>query len=109
MTFPKKHTRKITVNNQTYLWHLNQNRIDGSPTHVTIGIDGKSGQILFLDPYPWSFEIRPRTIQQAITWALEHGWNPIKKSPPLYLGYLDDKFFVLPAGVKFTYELTTDD
>lgn len=105
MVFPKKHTRQISVDGHSYVWHLNQNSLFFKETHITIAESGMAGQILYLDPYPWELEIRPKTIRAAILWAIEKGWTPTKKGPSIYLGYRDGEFFTLPEESKFTHQI----
>ena len=78
MAFPKKYTRKIVVDDKAYLWHLNHNAIDTDVlNHITIQqADDRGADPLYLDPHPWSFQIRPKTIERAIRWALKNGWRP---------------------------------
>ncbi|MEM7432522.1 MAG: hypothetical protein AAF351_11385 [Pseudomonadota bacterium] len=105
MAFPKKHTRQISVDNRSYVWHLNQNSLVFREAHITIAENGVSGQILYLDPYPWGLEIRPKKVRKAILWAIENGWTPAKKGPPMYLGFQNGEFFILPGEAKFTHEI----
>ena len=109
MAFPKKYTRKITVNDQTYLWHLNENSIDFEEYHITIRHEKIAGQILYLDLYSWHLSIRPRTIREAILWALENGWEPKEKGKPIYVGYPDGKFQLLPEGIRFAYQMNRNE
>ena len=97
------------VDDETYFWHLNHNSIDTAvPSHITIQKSTGKGQILFLDPYPWSFEIRPKTIENGILWSLKNGWNPESTGPPFYVGYRKDRFILLPPGAKFTWDVFDD-
>ena len=109
MAFPKKHTREIIVNDQTYLWHLRKNDLYWGWHHITIRHKQVAGQILFIDPYSWHFEVRPRSIREGILFALENNWNPQEKGKPLYISYQETNFFVLPEGIQFAGQLKTDD
>ena len=60
--------------------------------------------ILYIDPTPWSFEIRPKMIEKAIIFALSHGWNPNEKYKEMYLSMKKDQLYVLPKGVKFGHQ-----
>ena len=103
MTFPKRDTREITINDIRYVWHLNGNDI-WHDSHITIRHASIAGQILYLDPMPWDFAIRPRTIREGILWALQNNWQPTTKALPLYVGYRNNQFIVLPKSIRFTHE-----
>ncbi|MEO1171892.1 MAG: hypothetical protein AAFX94_07540 [Myxococcota bacterium] len=32
--------------------------------------------VLFIDPFPWNFEIRLANVAAAVSWAVEQGWSP---------------------------------
>ena len=105
MAFPKKYTRKITIDNQIYLWHLNGNSLEFGEHHITIRHQQIAGQILYIDPYAWDLEIRPGMIREAILFALENGWLPLEKKAPMYLGFQNEQFILLPEGIEFIYQL----
>lgn len=102
----RKAKRKITVLNKEYLWVLDGNRIDGvRPQHIKIHLTGTEKSILYLDPYNWHFEVRPRTIEKAITFALENGWIPEEKGKTLVVSMnREGEFYILPHGINFWYE-----
>lgn len=77
MAWPKKGTRKITVDGVNYLWHYAAHCPLCSDDVFTIGIAGKP-HVLFVDPFPWSFELKPSSIASAIRWAINNGWTPLK-------------------------------
>lgn len=45
--------------------------------------------MLFIDPYPWSFEYRPRDVTVAIRWATAQGWTP-DDGPTRAMSFDDD-------------------
>jgi hypothetical protein len=105
----KKSIRKLHVDGEDYLWVLAGNTIDGvRESHIAVFLDTRR-QRLLLDPYSWHFEIRPRTIADAIRFALEEGWKPEESGPPLYLGYCEQGFFFLPEGIEFARQLPEDE
>ncbi|MDY7030732.1 MAG: hypothetical protein SVY10_02350 [Thermodesulfobacteriota bacterium] len=75
MTWPKKGTRKLVIDNKDYLWHYDAHCPLCSSDVFTIGRPGKKF-VLFIDPNPWGFELRPASVVAAITWALKKGWSP---------------------------------
>ena len=107
MNWPKRYTRKITVEGQKLLWHLSGNQIDCKETVITVGSEGQK-YFLFIDPYPWDFKISPSSISKAVSWAFDQGWTP-DSGPTRNMGYStdDNKFVWLPDGVKYIHELKT--
>ncbi len=98
--------RKIIVNETEFNWCIKGNHLDSSkPAHYTVFLPGVNGQTLYVDPYVWDLPVGPKTIQRAILFALKNSWNPKQNGKPLYLGYKEDEFLILPEDVKFTYEL----
>ena len=97
--------RKIHVNGIEYEWCIRGNDIGvTSANHITIYKTTINGRPLYLDPYPWALEIRPKTISEAIEFALKNDWIPENKGKSFMLGYLNDTFVVLPEGVKSSHE-----
>jgi len=97
--------RKITVKQEDFFWVLNGNSIDGqNESHIKVHSNKLTKSILYLDPYKWHFEIRPKKIEQAIIFAKDNGWIPEEKGKTMYLSMTDKgNFYVLPEGVKFGY------
>lgn len=75
MAWPKKGTRKLVIDGEAYLWHYDAHCPLCSTDVFTIGQAGKPF-VLYIDPYPWEFEMRPATVAKAARWALNNGWNP---------------------------------
>ncbi len=88
MAWPKKGTRKITVNGIEYLWHFSAGCPCCSDAVFTVGIEGKA-YVLFIDPFPHNFEIKPSSIADALGWAVKNGWTP--ENGPTRGMALDDK------------------
>ena len=102
----KKSWRKIVVNNIEYVWCLPGNGLSDNHGHIIVHINGASNsQVLYLDTIVWSLEIRPKMVREAIIFALNNSWQPSQKGNGLYLGYIDNKFIVLPTNIHFTHEL----
>jgi hypothetical protein len=98
--------RKIVVDGEPYEWCLRDNSIDKrEEQHIAVYAAATNRQTLYLDPYVWEFEIRPRTVADAIRFALGIGWTPKSPGPPIYLGFRGEQFFRLPDGVRFGYQL----
>ncbi|BDD10835.1 hypothetical protein FUAX_32670 [Fulvitalea axinellae] len=97
--------RKIIVNQEVYFWVLDGNTIDGlNENRIKVHSNKLTKSILYIDPYKWHFEIRPKTIEQAILFAIKNGWNPEGKGKTTYLSMTDEgDFFVVPEGVKFGF------
>lgn len=96
--------RSIIVDGNQYFWVLNGNRIDSKETHIRVYKEGTTGNILYIDPYNWHFEIRPKFIADAIKYALSIGWTKPDSKAGIYICYDDHQYQVLPKGLKFGYE-----
>ena len=98
--------REIVVDGVQYYWVLDGNTINGfNETHIRIHKSGTTGGILYVDPYNWHFEVRPKFVTQAIKFALSSDWEPVSGKKGMYVSYLDEKYCVLPNGIKFGYQL----
>lgn len=97
--------RKIMVLNKEYLWVLDSNSIDvPKERHIRIHSAKLTKNILYVDPYNWHFEIRPKTIEQVILFALELGWNPQESGKTWYISIKEDgEFYSLPEGQRFGF------
>lgn len=97
--------RKIIVERKEYFWVLNSNSIDGiHDHHIRVHKERGTKSILYIDPYQWHMEIRPKAIEAAIKFACSKGWNPSKMTKPMYISMNDGEFYVLPDGVLFGYQ-----
>jgi len=103
MTHTQK--RKIHLDGIEYEWCIRGNDLfTASVKYITIYRPGTGGRPVYLDPYPWSLEIRPATVKKAIIFAKNNGWDPEIKGKPLFIGYVDGSFIVLPEGVTDSHE-----
>lgn len=95
--------RKIRVLNEIYFWVLDGNTIYGNQeNHIRIHSKELTKSILYLDPYNWHFEIKPKTIEFAILFAIDNGWNPKEKGKVMYISMdKEGKLYKLPKGIKF--------
>ena len=100
-----KATRTITVSDHDYLWVLSGNTIYGKEQHIRVYRQGCQNSILYIDPYAWEFEIRPRQIREAILFALQQEWDPEQDGSSIYLGMRDGELITLPEGVQFAHQL----
>jgi hypothetical protein len=98
MSFPKRNTRQITIADEVYLWHLNQD-FDLRNTWLVIAKRGIQGQLLYLDPYHHDLLIGPGSVRRAIEFAHSVGWEPAVKKQPMRLRYNGDDFSGPPFAV----------
>jgi len=97
--------RNIVVEGIDYCWTLNGNRIDGRKvSHIKVHLTNLTRSILYIDPYDWSFEIRPKIIRKGILFAISQGWSPEQKNTEMIIAMKNDEFYVLPSGEKFGFE-----
>ncbi len=97
--------RKFHLDGADYEWCIRGNDLWGNKeTRITIYKVGVAGRPIHLDPYVWALEIAPRTIGKAVGFALENGWVPESKGPPFRLGFVRERFVVLPEGIKNSKE-----
>ena len=93
-----KLVRDIKVDGKVYQWILDENSVYGEKEYIRIHVGKSTKSILYLDPYNWHLEIRPKTIREAILFAINHDWNPEVSTRDLFISYNGDGFFVLPNG-----------
>mgnify|MGYP001603653518 CR=1 FL=1 len=74
MAWPKKGTRRLTINKEVFLWHYSAHCPLCSEDVFTIGQEGQRF-VLYIDPVPWGFELTPSSVVKAVKWALEQGWT----------------------------------
>jgi hypothetical protein len=102
MTIPRKYNRRIVVDGEAYLWYLRGNDAWRDAKHIAIRHSQHvSGQLLLLDFNAYEFEIRPKMIRSAIEFAQTNGWTPTTKANPLYIGFDNVRFIVLPPGEHY--------
>jgi hypothetical protein len=102
MALPKNYNRHIVVDGETYIWYLKRNEAWKNAKHIAVHHEGEgSGQFLLLDFSAHDFEIRPGMIAEAIAFALTSGWTPKQKAKPLYIGFDNVDFVVLPRGEQY--------
>jgi hypothetical protein len=74
MAWPRRGTRKIVIDAEDFLWHYDACCPWCSNDVFTAGKAGVP-YVLFIDPFPWGAEFRPRFIAAAIRWARQGGWS----------------------------------
>ena len=95
--------REIIVLGKKYYWTLKGNTVHGyKETHIKIHADALTKSILYLDPYKWHFQIRPKTIEQSILFAKNNGWIPEEKGTTTYLSMNDDGTLIYATGASGT-------
>ncbi|GJM25526.1 MAG: hypothetical protein DHS20C16_19410 [Phycisphaerae bacterium] len=107
MAWPKKHTRRIRINNREWLWHISGGGT-WAETPITVGIE--EGRYVFhIDPYAHDLDITPSMIRHAIEWALAEGWSP-EEGPIRSMAYSDEthSFYWLPSGARYAREVSDD-
>lgn len=91
----RKPIRQLVVDGRAFRWVLPGNALDHAElVHLTVFAEER-GQELWIDPYAWELEIRPKTIAAAIRFALKNGWTPGTAGAPFRLGHRDGDFFVV--------------
>ncbi|MCW1885640.1 hypothetical protein OKA04_12950 [Luteolibacter flavescens] len=88
------------MDGSTFLWHYSAHCPLCSADVFTVGREGQPF-VLFIDPRPWEFEIRPASVVAAIRWALAEGWTP-EKGPTRAMAHNDmtHQFEWLPDGER---------
>ena len=85
MAFPKKHTRRLSVDGVEYLWHLNKDWDRRTRWIVVQQLGASVGQLLMVNPYHHDLLPSKGTISEAVRFGLGHGWKPSRKGPPVRL------------------------
>lgn len=91
----KSFKRTIVVSGEIYEWILDGNTIYNSEKWIRIHKGKATKSILFVNPYHWQFEIRPKSIKEAIEFAIGLGWDSEQSTRNLFLDYGEDGFYVL--------------
>ena len=86
MAFPKRGTRKITLEGTVYSYFVSQQE-----PHVTIYIQRVEGKCALLIAYFHLQTITPRIIRQVIEMGIAEGWQESDASREFRMGHLDDK------------------
>ena len=88
------------VDGNDFLWHYDACCPLCSDDVFTVGREG-TRFFLFIDPFPWGFEFRPKTVVGAIWWALAEGWTP-DRGPARAMSWNDarEQFEWLPEGKR---------
>jgi len=98
MTYTQK--RKIVVAGIEYEWCIRGNTLYGDTKYLTIYKQNVNGTPIYLDPYVWALEIRPCTVAEVVEFSLSQGWAPSEKGKPLFIGFVNEEYVVLPDGCK---------
>ena len=100
MAWPKKGTRTLVIEGESFLWHYSGHCPFCSADVFTVGRGGQPF-VLFIDPTPWGFELKPSSVVAAIRWGLNNGWSP-EKGPTRGMAHNDStsKFEWLPEGER---------
>ncbi len=97
--------RKIIVSGEKYYWVLNGNSTDSyKERHIRVHAERNTKSILYIDPYQWHMDVRPKTIESAIKFAISSGWNPSEVIKTMYVSMNNDEFYVLPEGIEVGYQ-----
>ncbi|CAM4210654.1 hypothetical protein FHS16_000348 [Paenibacillus endophyticus] len=101
MTMPKKGTRKITVGNTTYRWHISatskgrivliaeHNEEKGQKLEVYIASDINDYWVEFPHVEQLNLKlVKPSEVAIILTEAMGKGWRPEEKRPPLLFNWI---------------------
>lgn len=116
MAFPKKKSRKITVDNHNYLWIARGKAWNNEWIDLSIMSAEVNGQKLFAqynyntidvnsNKYETPFIITPFIVRKTIIYGLENGYTPKQSGSNLNLGNLSNVFDVKVSGQENTRRL----
>lgn len=86
MAFPKKGTRKITIEGNVYSYFVSQ-----PEPFLTVYVQKAEGKCALLIAYFDLQTITPHIIRQVIELGIADGWQESDVSGEFRMGYLDDK------------------
>jgi len=86
-----KGKRNISVGGHSYIWTLKGNEIYSPENWIIVTLSGTSHSRLYVDPYDHDFEIKPSSIEEAIYFARELGWEPENNSGEIRIKYSNGK------------------
>jgi hypothetical protein len=100
MAWPKRGTRSIVVDGESFLWHYSGHCQFCSDDVITAGKPG-APYVLFVDPLAWAFEFRPSSVAAALRWARAQGWSA-ENGPTrgVALGEKSEAWEWLPEGKR---------
>ncbi|EDP70774.1 hypothetical protein FBALC1_08443 [Flavobacteriales bacterium ALC-1] len=114
MSFPKKKSRKITVDNHKYLWIAKGKSGYNKWIDLSIMSAEINGQKLFAQfnydtdnttSYEFPNPITPFIVRQTIIYGLKNGYNPKEKGSDFNLGNLSNKLNLKISGQENTRRL----
>jgi len=110
MAFPRKNTRRLSVDGIPYTWHLNDDWDIRTRWIVVRREVSGAGQLLMVDPYHHDLLPTRGSVSRAVRFALSHGWHPERKCSPLRLtfGGRDKGFQVNPGAEPDWYTQRRD-
>ena len=76
------------MDGEDFVWHYDAHCPWCSNDVFTAGRQGQP-HVLFIDPFPWGFELRPKSVAEAIRWAFRQGWTP-EAGPTRSMAFNDD-------------------
>jgi hypothetical protein len=87
MAFPRKNTRRLSVDGISYEWHLNEDW-DRRTRWIVVRREAcGAAQLLMVNPYHHDLLPSRGTVSKAVRFALGHGWRPEHKGPPVRLTF----------------------
>lgn len=86
MAFPKKGTRKISIEGNVYSYFVSQHE-----PFLTVYVQKVEGKCALLIAYFDLQTITPQIIRQVIKLGIADGWHESEASGEFRMGHLDDK------------------
>jgi len=99
--------RKVHVGSSIYYWVANQNNLFLSPYkefHIRVYQARNTKSLLYIDASSWYFSFSPKSVREAVEFALTAGWEPKVAGKTMYVSINENGYYILPQGVKYDFE-----
>lgn len=96
--------RKIHIGSNVYFWVANQKNLSSYPFelfHIRVHLARATKSLLYIDASSWYFELSPKSVKEAIEFALGAGWNPKVSGTTIYVSANESGYYVLPENKKY--------
>ncbi|MFC3150027.1 hypothetical protein ACFOEK_03220 [Litoribrevibacter euphylliae] len=97
----RKTLRKVHIDGEEYVWVANCDDLFLYPfkdMNIRVFRGKETKSILYIDANAWHFELTPKHIKDAISYALSAGWQPSKANTSICLSKNENGYFVTSSG-----------
>ncbi|WHI48030.1 hypothetical protein [Microbulbifer sp. VAAF005] len=99
--------RKLHIGNSIYFWVANQENLFLCPYkefHIRVHLARNTKSLLYIDASSWYFTLSPKSVREAVEFALSSGWEPKAAGKKMYVSINGSGYYTLPPGLKYDFE-----